>query len=286
MCNGLFRIDVTGTKCHHAAAMSTNNTEIIEMLASIAARMTAVEAKMDRILSGEVPPKPHKVRREETPPEKLDEARMACLIRTFRRYAGGSFAFKSKNRFPSSIVQPAGVTKPWEIVPWSILVNRCETQRIFWPAADGSEKGTARDIVERFVARAIRAGDIAKSTVGDLFPVTAGLRAGDVVILLSPVEKSRREALDEDEDDEVPAAKPWERGGTDSAPPKRDHPLRPWEDGYVAPPKVDLEDEDDELEDEENHEEIPPSVKKPAVEVEGFRKATPKKSWSIGGDDE
>jgi len=273
MCNGLFRLDVTDTGCYHVAAMSTNNTEIIEMLARI-------EAKMDRILSGEVPAKPTKVRREETPPEKLDEARMACLIRTFRRYAGGSFAFKSKNRFPSSVIQPAGVTKPWEIVPWSILVNRCETQRIFWPAADGSENGTARQIVERFVVRAIKAGDIAKNTVGDLFPATTGLRAGDVVILLSPVEKSRREALDEDEDDEVPAAKPWERGGADSAPPKRDHPLRPWEDGYVAP----VRDSGDDVDDDAGIPATP--VRKPVVEVEGFRKSTSKKSWSIGGDDE
>lgn len=221
--------------------MTTQNNEMIE-------RLTRLEEKIDRLLAEQAPTKPARVRRDNTSPEELAEMRKRCLMRTFKRYAEASFAFKGKNRFPNAVVQPMSVKTPWEIVPWSILVNRCETQRIFWPAADGSERIQARAIVERFLHQAIKDGELVKDTVANVIPHMQDFKSGDVVVLLSPAEVARRR--DAEDDVGTAPAKPY-AGGTS-------RPLKPWEDE---------EDWDEEAEDIQP----PAPVKKPVVEIEGFR---------------
>ena len=184
-------------------------------------------------------------------------------------------------------------------------MNRCESQKPFWPAADEGERRTARAIVEHFLSAAIKAGSLIQSTVGELFPATDGTRTGETVVILSPAEKAYRDQLDEDDQEFVtaPGKKSWEIEPEDSVP-EKSRPLKPWEDGYVAPPRAEEEDDDedeDEDEDEDDDdwdeediqppapavkvparepwedEDTPPApaVKKPTVEVEGFRSPRP-----------
>jgi len=251
-------VDITKFLRYAVPAMSNEHTEIV-------ARLDRIEALLESIQSGNIPGrKIQRKRTNDTSPDELVVLRTSGLLRIFERHARGTAPFKTKNRFPGAIIQEFGET-PWEIVPRSILVNRCETQKIFWPAGNGSEHSTVRELVERFLKRAIKAGTLVETTVGDLFPHLAGTRSGDVVVMLSPAEAARREGGGVVE----------RKAGTDP------RPLKPWEDGYVPVVRTARE----EVEDDDAG--IPATpVRKPVVEVEGFRKSTSKKSWSIGGDDE
>lgn len=257
-------VDITKFLRYAVPAMSNEHTEIV-------ARLDRIEALLESIQSGNIPGrKIQRKRTNDTSPDELVVLRTSGLLRIFERHARGTAPFKTKNRFPGAIIQEFGET-PWEIVPRSILVNRCETQKIFWPAGNGSEHSTVRELVERFLKRAIKAGTLVETTVGDLFPHLAGTRSGDVVVMLSPAEAARREGGA----GEVEVVKP-------QAPTR---PLKPWENGYMPPVRTARE----EVEDEEEEEEAPASAQV-KVEVEGFRsprraEAPAKTSWQIGGDE-
>ncbi len=194
--------------------MSNTHDEIL-------VRLDRIEALLESIQSGSIPGrKIQRKRTNDTSPDELVVLRTNGLLRIFNRHARGTAPFKTKNRFPGAIIQEFGET-PWEIVPRSILVNRCETQKIFWPAGNGSEHSTVRELVERFLKRALKAGTLVERTVGDLFPHLAGTRSGDVVVLLSPTEAARRDGGVEDDVGTAPA-KPY-AGGTP-------RPLKPWEE--------------------------------------------------------
>lgn len=238
--------------------------------------------------SGALKKKAPRQRVSNLPVEQVDALREAEIERIFNRMANASGALKAKLNFSKAIRQDIGQPVK-QIVPLSILLNRCELLKAFWPVAGSTEIGTPRDVVERYVDRFVKRKVWVRGKVSQYFPKTANTRAGDTIIVLTKAEVKRIvEGVPVDDEETEPEAEEA------PAPVKK---LRPWDDpNYVPGAEDDDEDEDWDDEDAEPAPEAPRFIKtppgKPRFSDEGIETGMApaptkpaKKSWSIGEDD-
>lgn len=249
--------------------------------------------------SGALKKKAPRQRISDIPIDKVNELREAELERIFNRMANASAALKTKLNFSKRIVQPFGA-RPYQMVPLSLILNRCELLKAFWPVAGSPEPRPPRDTAEMLVNRFVKRGMWCKAKISDYFPNAAGTRTGSTIIILTREERLRRLQAENDIDLEtgervyatpapvVPARrerKPWEDSEEDDAPrPKLQWPT-------PAPRVTEPEDEDEEIP-------VAPATSLPAKTPPGKPRfftdddegietgaAQPaKKSWSIGED--
>lgn len=256
-----------------------------------------VNSKLDRLLqlvellveSGALRKKPVRQRVSDIPIERVDELRELEVERIFNRLANASGALKAKLNFGKAIRQEVGDPVK-QIVPLSIILNRCELLKAFWPVAGSTDTGTPRDVVERYVDRFVKRKVWVRGKVSQYFPETANTRAGDTIIVLTKAEVKRIvEGVPVDDEETEPEAEEA------PAPVKK---LRPWDDPNYVPGAEDDDEEDEDWDDEdaEPAPEAPRFIKtppgKPRFSDEGIETGLApaptkpaKKSWSIGGED-
>lgn len=264
-----------------------------------------VNSKLDRLLqlveliveSGALRKKPVRQRVSDIPIERVDELRELEVERIFNRLANASGALKAKLNFGKAIRQEVGDPVK-QIVPLSIILNRCELLKAFWPVAGSTDTGTPRDVVERYVDRFVKRKVWVRGKVSQYFPETANTRAGDTIIVLTKAEKQRLLNVEE-EGDAAPAQpsakrerKPWEDEEEEAPRPKLQWPTPA---PKVTPADFDDDEDEDWDDDDEDAEPAPAAPRftktppgKPRFSDEGIEtglEKPAKKSWSIGGED-
>lgn len=215
-------------------------------------RLKNIEDLLTTLTAGTSPKRRFSSELSDLPADRRDVLRDAELHRIFARLWGMSVGQKNKANFPQYIIQEFGKC-PVEIVPQSILVNRCELLKAFYPGRVEMHR-EPRAVALETLERALKNGTLVRCSMKDVVPATRLDRSGEVVLIVS-LDEARRRGLVEDER----AAKPWEEAedwdeeaeDIQPTPPTKKTPARePWED---------------------EPEETPAPVKKPVVELEGFR---------------
>lgn len=178
--------------------MSKTDTNTMD---EVLERLKNIEDMLTVLTAGRTPRKRSYAEIAEIPLTRREVLRDAELKRIFTRLWEMTTAQKDKANFPQFIVQLYGNHARIEAVPQSILVNRCELLKAFWPGKD-EDSTTPRSVTLETLERAVAKGELVRCTMADYTPATRNDRSGETVLILTPAEAKRRHLLPDDEDEE------------------------------------------------------------------------------------
>lgn len=281
--------------------MSNSPTTTENKLDRILEEITSLRDQITLLTAGKAPKRRNLVGLVDIPKDRREVVRDAELLRIFSRLATLSAPLKAKNNISPFVIQEIG-SRPWEIVPQSILVNRCELLKAFWPSRTDETAPTPRAVVLETLERALEAGELVRSKLADIFAGTRHDKVGELVVILSPLEARRwkcggldpdfaRCAEDEDEE-EVPRPKlQWPTPAPRATEPEDEDEEIPVAPATPRPAKTPpgkprfFTDDDEGIETgaaPAPHKKVPAFI----TDQETGEDIPVQGSWSIGGDDD
>lgn len=156
------------------------------------------------------------IRREHTP-DKILSARVDEVLRQFRAAINATYPKKQRQGFNSAIIGNAGKTTKYEIVPESVLRNRCSLRKLFAPVFEAGEEHASDNATLAF-DEAIARGLLVRSTVSEV-NVTDTPCFSKTVVLVTPEELKRQGLVVPVVAPVTPVAKPtlvWSNTETDN----------------------------------------------------------------------